>query len=233
MISGAAARRRPEVVMRARSPVLLAVLLLAAAPTGAQEPRVQARGPFIALRAGVGLPYGDIADGGPAVEDLVDRKIPLALELGYRFNRRVWGQLFFDLAPASAASALCAGEVDCSASDFRTGLAFLFRMAPGARLDPWVGIGVAIEVLNAEGQNVDAGAPYEWSWFGLELPFATLGVDWAVSERIAVGPWASATVARFTSDSVRASGGETVSGSVQDRAVHGWISAGLKATLRL
>jgi hypothetical protein len=219
--------------MRARRPVLVGVLLLAAAAARAQQGAPAAAGPFVGIYGGVGLPYGDVAAGGPAVEDLVERKVPLGIELGYRFNRRFWGQLFFELAPATASSALCAEGVECSASDFRTGLALLFRIAPQAWLDPWIGVGVAIEVLNAEGQNVAAGAPYEWSWFGLELPFAAAGIDFAVSDRVGIGPWASATVARFTSDSARPSGGETVSGSIPDRARHGWISAGVKATLRL
>jgi hypothetical protein len=219
--------------MRA-GPVLVAALLLAATwPAQAQQGTAPAAGPFVAVYGGLGLPYGDIAGDGPALDEVVERKIPLGVELGYRFNRRVWGELFFELAPGTAAEALCAGGVECSASDFRTGLAFLFRIAPKAWLDPWIGVGVALEVLNAEGQNAAAGTPYEWSWFGLELPFATAGIDFAVSDRVGIGPWATASLARFTSDSARPVGGGTVSGSVADRAQHSWLSAGVKATLRL
>jgi hypothetical protein len=219
--------------MRARLPLVLA-LSLAAPPALGDAPAAATSGPFFGVRAGLAVPYGDVAQGGPRLEDFVDRKIPLGIELGYRFHRRFWGELFFDLAPASAASELCAGDVDCSASNFRLGLAFLLRLAPRASVAPWLGAGVGVEVLNVEGRNAEAGGvPYEWSWFGLELPFLEAGVDLAVTERFTLGPWISATIARFTSDSARASGGETVSGAVADRAQHGWLSGGIKATLHL
>lgn len=217
--------------MRARRPVVLALLALAAGSARAEPPA--AAGPFFAIHAGYGVPNGDIARAGPPLEDFVERKLPLGVEIGYRFNRRIWGELFFDLAPGEAAAALCPEGVSCSASDVRLGVGMLVRLAPHARLDPWLGVGVAVEVLNAEGFNAAAGARYEWSWFGFELPYVEAGVDVAVSDRVSVGPWISATLARFTSESVRPAGGGTDSGKVEDRANHGWLTAGLKATLKL
>jgi hypothetical protein len=220
-------------VVRAPHPLVVLALLAAALPARGEEPPA-ARGPFVGVYAGFATPHGDVARSGPRLEDLVDYKVPLGLGLGYRFNRRIWGELFVELAPGSADSALCAGGVECSASNFRTGLAFLLRLAPRARLDPWIGVGAGIEVLNVEGRNVAAGgAAYEWSWFGIELPIVEAGVDVTVSERFSVGPFASATVARFTSESARAIGGATDSGEVPGRRTHGWLSAGIKATLRL
>lgn len=217
--------------MRALGLVVLPLLVLPALPVRADPP--PASGPFFAARAGFGLPRGDVARAGPPVDDLVRRKVPLGIEIGYRFGRRLWGELFFDLAPASAASALCSGDASCSASDARLGLGVLLRLAPASRVDPWLGIGAGVEVMNAEGLNAATGTQHEWSWFGFELPYVEAGVDVAVSDRISVGPWVSATVARFTSESVRPSGGSTTSGAVDDRATHGWLSAGLKGTLRL
>src|SRR6266542_3985030 len=74
---------RPEVVMRASLAVLLAV-----AAAGARAEPPSAAGPIFGVRAGLGVPYGDVARGGPRIEDLVARKAPLGLELGYRFGRR-------------------------------------------------------------------------------------------------------------------------------------------------
>jgi hypothetical protein len=217
--------------MRALPPVLLALVALAASPARARDP-VASAGPIFALRAGLGVPGGDVARGGPAVRDLVERKFPLGLEIGYRFGRRVWGELAFELAPASAASALCAGAASCSASDARIALAVLLRLAPRSVLDPWIGVGVGVEVMNAEGLDAATSSEVEWSWAGLELPLVEAGVDVAITDRVAVGPWASLTLARFTSESIEAGGG-TRSGKIQDRASHRWLSGGLKATLKL
>jgi opacity protein-like surface antigen len=218
--------------MRALPPVLLAAAALAAASPARAREAVASAGPIFALRAGLGVPTGDIARGGPEVRDVVEYKIPLGLEIGYRFGRRIWGELVFELAPAGAASGLCAAGADCFASDARIALALLLRLAPRSLLDPWVGVGVGVEVMNARGRNSATSSEFESSWAGLELPLVEAGVDVAVSDRVAIGPWASFTVARFTSESVEAGGG-TTSGKIQDRAAHGWLSGGLKATLKL
>jgi hypothetical protein len=217
--------------MRALLPLLLAVASIAPPSPARAEPPAPA-GPIFALRAGVGIATGDVERGGPEVRDLVDRKLPLGLEIGYRFGPRVWGELFFELAPASAASSLCAAGADCTASDARIGLAVLLRLAPRSFLDPWVGVGLGVEVMNAKGWDAATSSEREWSWAGVELPLVEAGVDVAVTDRLGVGPWASMTVARFTSESVEAGSG-TTSGKIQDRATHGWLSGGVKATLKL
>jgi hypothetical protein len=218
--------------MRALPRVLLAIVALAAASPARAKDAVASSGPIFALRAGLGVPTGDIARGGPAVHDVVERKIPLGLEIGYRIGQRIWGELIFELAPARAASDLCIGGVDCFASDARIGLAVLFRLAPRSLVDPWVGVGVGVEVMNAQGWNSATSSEFEWSWAGLELPFVEAGLDVRVSQRVVVGPWASMTVARFTSESIEAGSG-TTSGKIHDRATHGWLSGGIKATLKL
>jgi opacity protein-like surface antigen len=213
---------------------LLAVAAAALLAPAARADAPAASGPYFGIHAGYGLPWGDVSGGGgPRIEDVVDWKVPIGIDLGYRFNRRFWGQLFFELAPASAATDLCAGGVKCTASDVRLGIGALLRLAPSALLDPWLGAGVAVEVLNAEGAGVALGATGEASWFGFELPFVEGGVDLAVSDRVTLGPWVSYTLARFTSESLKPDGGSTTSGRIHERANHGWLSAGLKATLKL
>lgn len=210
--------------------LLLAAALLAPALALAQAPAES--GPLFALRGGAGLPDGRVARGGPVISDLVERKFPLGFEVGYRLSGRFWAQLGFELAPATPAPALCAATA-CSASAVRVGAQLVMRLLPGAWLDPWVGAGVGVEVLNAEGRDAASGARTEWSWAGVELPFLEAGADVALSDRIALGPWASISFARYTSDSVRVGEAAAVSGAVRGRALHRWVSGGLQATLKL
>jgi opacity protein-like surface antigen len=216
--------------------VLAAAALLAlAAPASAADGPQAERGPIFSLRAGYGVPAGDVVRGGPAVSEVAERKFPLGFELGYRLTRRFWAQLDFELAPATPAKALCAGGTSCSASDVRVGAEVVVRLLPGAAVDPWIAAGAGVEVLNAEGRGGPAGAPVrtKWSWAGPELPYLEAGADFAVSSWIGVGPWASISFARFTSDSVKLEGADEVSGATRGRTVHRWVSAGLQATLRL
>lgn len=208
-----------------------ALLALAAAAPAADLP--PDHGPLFALRAGYGMPSGDVVRGGPAVSDLTERKFPLGFGVGYRFSRRLWARLAFELAPATPAAALCAGGTSCSASDLRLGAELVVRLLPGSRVDPWIAAGAGVEVLNAAGRSGAGGVRTEWSWAGTDLPYLEAGVDVALTRWVGVGPWASISFGRYTSASVKPDGGEEVSGATEGRTVHRWISAGLQATLRL
>jgi hypothetical protein len=220
-----------RVVVTAALLALAAPLPAAAAPPAAPPER----GPVLSVRAGYGVPAGDTMRAGPAVSEVVERKFPLAFLVGYRLSPHFWTQLAFELAPATPAPALCAGGTSCSASDVHLGAQLVLRLLPGARIDPWLGGGVGVEVLSASGRppGSPTAARTSWSWAGVELPYVEAGADVALSSWIGVGPWASLSFARYTSDSVKVEGSETVSGATHSRTVHRWIAGGLQATLRL
>ncbi len=217
--------------MRRAPAVLLAAL---AAPALGQAPPQAPldSGIWLGARGGYAVPSGDTSLGGAAVRDVVDHKIPIWLDLGYRFNRWVWGELFLELAPAEVASA-CPPGVACSASDVRFGLGAQFHLASRRALDPWVGVGLGVEVLKAKVWDPALLGITTSTWAGIELPFVEAGVDVAVSQRLSFGPYAALSAAYFTSVSHRPPGGGTTSRSIEGRASHAWAQAGLKATLRL
>jgi hypothetical protein len=161
----------------------------------------------------------------------VGAKVPLWLELGYRFGGRVEGDLYLEAAPATVEAA-CPSNISCSASDVRFGLAVRFHAAPWSRLDPWIAVGFGIEVVNASYVPDPALGRWELSWAGFDLPIEG-GVDLRLSDRVSLGPFVQASFAQFTSSSQRPAGGTTTSGSIDDRDIHGWLEVGLKATLWL
>ena len=216
--------------MRAR-PLLLVALLAAggpaaAAPRGAPEDD----GIVFAVRGGYGIPFGDVSKGEP-LPDLVDAKLPLWLEIGYRFTAHFRTALYFELAPMSLVA--CPPGAACSAFDVRAGLSLQLHPWPRSWLDPWLGAGFGVEHLQATAPP-SKGAPDAWelSWDGLEVPVEA-GLDFAITDFLTIGPYANATFAQFTSASARPPGGSSTSGAVHDRATHGWLQAGLKLTLKL
>lgn len=216
--------------MRLR-PILLVALL--AAPAAARPGAPDESGVILGLRAGYGVPFGEVEQDSEAVREVVDAKVPLWLELGYRFNRRVQGMLFFELAPASVSSERCAAG-GCDAYHFRFGVAVQLHLAPGARLDPWVGAGVGMEVLRAEIDDPDATpVRRELTWAGLELTVAEAGLDVRISRRFTLGPYLSVSLGEFTSRSERPEGGSSARDPIDEREEHGWVQAGLKATILL
>ncbi len=218
--------------MRAR-PLLLVALLSAAGPAVAgTRGGADDDGILFALRGGYGVPFGDVARGEP-LSDLVKAKLPLWLEVGYRFTAYFRSALYFELAPMSLVD--CPTGAACSAFDVRSGVLLQLHPAPRSWLDPWVGIGFGVEHLQATAPPPDRSDPnsaWELAWDGLELPVEA-GLDFAVGDFLTLGPYANASFAQFTSASARPPGKPSESGAVHDRGTHGWLQAGLKLTLKL
>lgn len=212
-------------------PLLVAVLAAAPAPTDAAPPAPDDEGLLFGVRGGWSVPFGDVKPG-ERMTDLTDGKLPLWLEVGYRFNGVFRSEIYFELAPMTLATP-CPTGAACSAFDVRFGLAFQLHPAPRSWLDPWLGIGFGVEYLQATTPPAGSG-PTAWqlSWYGLEVP-VEVGLDLALSDVFTLGPYASVAVGQFTSESVRPPGGPTTSGAIDTRATHGWVQAGLKATLKL
>lgn len=219
--------------MSARAAVLLAAIVW---PAAASAARPSEDGLVLGARVGWGEPAGRVARGGEPLGDLVASKLPIWVELGYRFTRHVWGEIYFEIAPAEMASRSCAAGDSCTASNFHGGLAIQLRLAPGARVDPWLGVGAGVEVLSVTPSERDpvaapGGTPRRWA--GIELPLVEGGVDLAITDRLSLGPYASVTFAQYTSEERRPPGGSSDTSSVDDRVTHRWMQAGLKLTLRL
>jgi hypothetical protein len=221
----------PEIVMRARAfpAALLLLPALAVAADVAAPPA--ASGLTAGARVGVGVPYGDVDASGRAVRDLVRRKFPIWLELGYRFNPHLRAQLLLELSPATVGESACSADLSCTGSDVRFGLSFQAHLAPRATLDPWLGLGAGVEVMNAKLHDERTGVDDQWSWAGFELPLAEGGLDVTVARGFTLGPYVSFTAARFTRVSRSQAGGPTTTSAVEKRATHGWVQGGLKATL--
>ncbi len=92
--------------------------------------------------------------------------------------------------------------------------------------------GLGVEILNAETSDPTLGVT-EWSWAGIEFPLMDAGVDFAVSRRLSLGPYAALSVASFTSMWKRPPGGPTASGSIEERTSHAWAQIGLRAAIKL
>ena len=216
--------------------VLLSPALAAAQPGGrgpyGEPPGPPDQGFVLSGRIGYGFPGGDLAgpsefQGSTRVSDTADGKVPFWLELGYRFTGHVWGTAYLELAPASVASTFCGGG-DCTGSDVRAGLELQYHFLPYQQVDPWLGLGVGAEFLN-DHDNV-SGTSERFS--GWEFPMLEGGLDFAVTRRFALGPYASLSYGQYTSHRVEQAGVATTT-DIADQAWHNWFQVGVKATIKL
>jgi hypothetical protein len=232
-------------VRRLPPALLLSVALAApAAATAEAAPPPPNAGILLGVRAGYALPFGDVASdeassppAGPHLKDLVPGKIPLWLEVGYRFNPHFHGELFMELAPSFVASRSCA-QGPCSALGISFGAEIQVHALPTKLVDPWLGVGFGVELLDAtvyDPSPPQNGTPgrFEMTWRGVEVPRVDGGLDIALSSRLTVGPYVTASFAQFTSFTSKPVGKNETTHAVEDRATHVWLQAGLRLRLSL
>lgn len=217
--------------MRPRPLLPLVLAALAASPARARpESGPGDDGLLLALRAGWALPIGDVTPGAP-LEDVADGKLPLGIEVGYRFGRHLRATLYVGFAPLALAQP-CPAGASCSGYDGRFGVGVQVHLAPRSRLDPWLGAGFGVEHLRAEGPLPGGGETLTRSWLGLEVPLEA-GLDVRLSPTLGLGPFAAVSIARFTSATSGRPGGPSTNEGIEDRATHGWAQAGLRMTVKL
>ncbi len=223
--------------MRAR--LALVVVLLSAAPLAAraqyyQPPPRHPResGLVLGARLGVGFPMGDLAADVGALSDTDSSKIPIWLELGYRFNHTVRANLFLQLAPTSVKDTVC-GTGSCSGSDTLLGADLQLHLGGlYSPADPWFGVGLAYESLSNDGiATTDANGnvfTVDETWTGGALVLEG-GVDFAVGPIFTVGPYLGLTFGRFGNYSQTG----IPSYSIGSQATHSWLELGVKGTFNL
>jgi hypothetical protein len=231
---------------RSRSLVLAAGVLLLPALASAQGRRYGRpydgpgdQGLILGARIGYAFPGGDLVAPGfqpfsniPAplssLGDSIDSKIPIWLEVGYRFTPIVWGTIYLDLSPLGVKSAACEQGAECDGSDVRFGLDVQFHFLPYQQMDPWFGIGIGAEFLKMT-SLVDG----EERFSGWEFPLLEGGLDFNVSPRFALGPYAALSFARFNSYRATLSGQSSTVDVGGAERTHEWFQVGLKATIKL
>ncbi len=193
------------------------------------------QGLILGARIGYAIPGGDLASpnfanppGSLAMRDFVDSKIPIWLELGYRFTPIVWGTLYLELAPVNVKSAVCEGGASCDGSNVRFGLDVQFHPIPYQPIDPWLGIGIGAEWLTMK-TLVDGDERYS----GWEFPLIEGGLDFSVNPRFALGPYAALSFARFNSYRLSSGGTSSTTDIGGDERTHEWFQIGVKATIKL
>ncbi|MCE9667730.1 porin family protein [Myxococcus stipitatus] len=207
-----------------------------------REQSAEDRGFNLGLRVGYGLPVGNAVgapDGGEAgkLSDAVSGVIPLQLDVGYSFNSNLALGAYFQYGLGMLAED-CVDGADCSVRQLRFGVNLTYHFLPGAKLRPWLGLGVGYEKLNVTASASEAGESIDitTSIHGFEFASVQGGLDYRINERFSVGPYLMVTAAMYstTSISVDSSIDSPIfdemeeSEGIDDKAVHLWPMAGVR-----
>lgn len=193
------------------------------------------------LRLGFGLPLGKAGQDAFGAErdlgDLASWRAPIWVDVGYSFGSLTLGA-YVQLGVGGVGDACAA---DCDWSDIRFGVEGELRLARGAVVDPWLGLGLGYEALSfrtlAATTVPDAtGTPSTVNVRAAERflgPEAMVqgGVDFQVDDALRVGPYAVFSAGQYVTDSYNCTPDSPLcprGSSVDGGAFHAWVSFGLR-----
>jgi hypothetical protein len=181
----------------------------------------------LGLRPVVGwsIAMGGLAKGSK-LKDMVVGVVPVWLDLGYMVTPNLMVGLY----------ALYATLPDFSRIDIRLGVQALYHPLRAGIMDPWFGLGIGYERLKAS-ETVWTGftsqTEYSQTLKGIELANLQAGLDFKPAPMIGVGPYVSFSLGQYwTWDSNVPYGGGR-SGSIDQKAIHEWLTFGVHAALYL
>jgi outer membrane protein len=196
------------------------------------------------MRLGLGVPLGkageDVLGAQRDVSDLTPWRAPIWIDVGYRASEVTTVGVYVQVGVGGNGDA-CAGE--CDWSDIRVGAQGQWRLAPGASVDPWLGVGVGyeslsfrtlqvVDVFDPEGGNAgQASVRTSERLAGPELLLQG-GVDFRVEDWLSIGPYASATLGQYLSDDFkcRPNVGGCPESSLSGSGFHSWLGIGLRGS---
>ncbi len=196
------------------------------------------------LRTGLELGLGEIDDGnafrGADLNGVAEYRIPVWLDLGYRFTEPLWLGLYAQ-AGSGAFGDSCPSGAQCEWTDVRLGGQLVYNLAPTSPMDPWLGLGLGWEWLRGSvTQAVEvsvAGEQTTVSVMARELrggPQLLLqgGLGFDLGETVRIGPYVSAAAGMYLTDSFECTPGLDCSTEGEDleNKLHAWLGLGIRGT---
>jgi hypothetical protein len=178
-----------------------------------------------ALRVAFSLPFGMTANGDVSLSDAASFTIPIGVDVGVRLGGILFLGGYFQYGFFGSPGATACSSASCSSNTVSVGVEFLFHPLGNAAVDPWFGFGSGWEWLNfnASGPGGTGSAQYSgWEFVNLQV-----GLDFAIGSLLKLGPYAAFSVGQYSSVRVTLNGG-SASGDVTDKALHEWLSFGVR-----
>ncbi len=203
----------------------LVVLALVSVASSAQAQRAT-----VGVRAGLSVPFGEMVQGEAMADDLLGA-VPVQLDLLYHAVPRVQVGAYVSYGPML----LREGDSDADFRQLRVGLQGLILLDAPTRSHGWLGLFVGMDQLGASASDNDKSirSVVRGTEVGLQAGYA-----FRVTPTVHLGPFISASVARYSSAFVEASANgqqESKSMDIKDDelAFHQWLSFGLQGAFSL
>jgi hypothetical protein len=215
-----------------------------------EPPKIPAAA-VLGVRSAYGLPGGSIAQGSDLADAMAGQvafqlDFGILLESGLYFG--AFGQYGLGLLGSAIADSCDEAErvypsveVSCSAYDIRGGVVLEYHHGAGKKrkpVDPWLGVGFGMEFASfrVAAQDSASAAVLTQSVTGFEYLSAHFGVDFALADWFAVGPYLSFAAGSYGSTDVSCEGDcdgvGTGSGDIVNTTLHTWTFFGVHALVQ-
>lgn len=203
------------------------------------EPRFEAGG-----RLGYALHLGEL-ESGADITDMTPGRVPLWVDLGVRLTPAVAIASYLEVGAGIVGPSLerecdvyedAGTSCDAETGTLRIGIQSQLHLAPGAALDPWVGLTAGYEwlVFELELENSGDASELAHGAHGFELGLQG-GADFRVSSNVGLGPFAALTFGGYHAYTVECEGecGEVPrsSGEIADPSIHTSIVLGVRVAV--
>jgi len=183
----------------------------------------------VGLRSGYAIGLGSTAQNAN-MSDYIGGDIPIWIDAGYRLaspNLFLGAYFQYGIGFVSGqTSNQCQSPVSCSAFVMQYGIQAHYHFMPDNQFDPWVGYRIGLENaqvnLSAGGQNGSVSAS------GWDYGIIQVGADYrGLMNNLGVGPLLMFGFGQYNNESTSA-GGTSTSGSIQNQAMHEWLTIGVR-----
>ena len=206
---------------------------------GSGTPSPQPAGPSgleLGARLGYSIPLGSLTGAqNAALRNTVSGRLPFGLDVGYRISPSFYIGGSFQYAAlfvASNATTGCGqGEVSCSGHDLQLGILAAYHPVQAGALDPWVGLGIGYESAEVDVTQGSMSASARVT--GFQFLNLLAGADYKLDSNFGIGPLVSLSLGEYSNQQACAAGGQCVSTSISNSALHEWLTFGVRGAYDL
>jgi hypothetical protein len=212
-----------------------------AAPNGepvAEEERraaPKARTGFqVAVRTGVTVPIGSLRKN-VKLSDNLGVQIPFHADVGAKIIPQLFLGGYVGVSIGAVGDTLSRAcdqaYVSCSSVGLRFGLQAQYHLIPDGKVNPWIGYGIGYEIAGVSGTN--GGNKVSAALGGVEFAHIMAGADFRISRIVGIGPFADFALGQYSIASAEETRfGQTLKrdGDIRDKALHAWLTLGVKVT---
>jgi hypothetical protein len=121
-------------------------------------------------------------------------------------------------------------DVSCSSVTVHAGLEARYSFMPAESMNAWLGYGVGITTAS---QSISDAGRYDETSTAQGIDFARLsgGLDFRFGRGFGLGPFAVASIGRYSHARTTINNVVTFSGDIDNPAMHAWVSLGMRMVI--